>query len=124
MQNPGGFAGVHTCRTPFLPHSLRFAVTKAEIVDRIATGTGLTRIETEAVVNGFFSTVVEALREGDNIEIRGFGTFRVQHRAARSARNPQTNVEMEIEERYVPVFKPSKEFRGVIDEAWKARRNP
>lgn len=99
-------------------------MTKADIVDRIATGTGLTRIETEAVVNGFFSTIVETLREGESIEIRGFGTFRVQHRAARSARNPQTNVEMEIEERFVPVFKPSKEFRGVIDEAWKDRTEP
>ena len=97
-------------------------MTKADIIDRIATGTGLTRIETEAVVNGFIATVVQALEEGQSIEMRGFGTFKVQHRAARTARNPRTNEEVEVDERFVPVFKASRDFREAVDEAAKVRR--
>lgn len=95
-------------------------MTKADIIDRIATGTGLTKIETEAVVNGFITTLIEALNEGDGVELRGFGSFRVQHRKARKARNPQTNEEVQIGPRYVPVFRPSKELRRMVDRSMKA----
>ncbi len=95
-------------------------MTKADIIDRIATGTGLTKIETEAVVNGFITTVMDALKDGDGIELRGFGSFRVQHRKARKARNPQTNEEMRIGPRYVPVFRPSSELRKDVDRAMKS----
>lgn len=96
-------------------------MTKAEIIERIATGTGLTKIETEAVVNGFISTVMKEVREGGCVEIRGFGSFRVKCRASRSARNPRTNEEIELEERFVPNFKPSREFRESVNESWKSR---
>lgn len=98
------------------------AVTKADIVDRIAAGTGLTKIETEAVVNGFISTVIQALKEGETIEIRGFGSFRVQYRAARVARNPRTNEEVEVGPRYVPTLRVSKELREAVDASVKERR--
>ncbi|MEX0599818.1 MAG: HU family DNA-binding protein [Rhodothermales bacterium] len=97
-------------------------MTKADIIDRIATGTGLTKIETEAVVNGFMTCVMDALEEGDGLELRGFGSFRVQHRKARKARNPQTNEEVRIGPRYVPVFKASKDLRKRVDRAMKARK--
>ncbi len=90
---------------------------KADIIDRIAIGTGLTKLETEAVVNGFIHVVIEALKEGESIELRGFGTFKVQHRAARTARNPRTNEELQVPARNVPVFKPSKDFRSTIERA-------
>lgn len=96
-------------------------LTKADIIDRIAAGTGLTKIETEAVVNGFIATLAEALAEGHGVEIRGFGSFRVQHRKARKARNPQTNEEVSIAPRYVPVFRPSRELRRLVDESTQAR---
>lgn len=99
------------------------AVTKADIIDRIATGTGLTKIETEAVVNGFITCVMDALEAGDGLELRGFGSFRVQHRKARKARNPQTNEEVRIGPRYVPVFRPSNDLRKTVDRAMKARVN-
>ena len=104
-----------------VPGSDRTDVTKAEIIDRIAAGTGLTKIETEAVVNGFIATVIQGLMSGEDVEIRGFGSFRIQHRAARSARNPRTNEVIEIEERYVPVFKPSRELRDEVDRAARER---
>ena len=95
-------------------------MTKADIIERIADGTGLTKIETEAVVNGFIATVIKALTQGDGVELRGFGSFRAQHRAARTARNPRTGEVVEIEARYVPVFKASKDFREAVDEALQA----
>ena len=96
-------------------------MTKADIIDRIAAGTGLTKIETEAVVNGFVVTVTEALKRGEHIELRGFGSFKVQHRAARMARNPRTNEEVEIPARFVPTFKASRDFQRAVDEAAQER---
>jgi len=95
-------------------------MTKADIVDRIAKGTGLTKIETKAVVEGFMSTVQEAMKEGKRIELRGFGVFEVEHRAPRTGRNPQTNEPVPIDERYEPVFRPSKKFKEAVDEIQKA----
>ena len=93
------------------------AVTKADIVDRIAEGTGLTKLETEAVVDGFVITVMEALEGGGSVELRGFGSFRVRERAARMARNPQTDEPIEVPRQFVPAFKPSRQFRDVVNEA-------
>ncbi|MGE5683422.1 MAG: HU family DNA-binding protein [Bacillota bacterium] len=50
-------------------------MTKADIVEKIALGTGVTKLETEAIVEGFLNTVIEALKEGHGIEIRGFGSW-------------------------------------------------
>ena len=97
-------------------------MTKADIIDRIATGTGLTKIETEAVVNGFITTLTDAMKEGDGVELRGFGSFRVQLRKARKARNPQTNEEVRIGPRYMPVFRPSKDLRQLVDQSLKAQK--
>ena len=102
---------------PHLWTSETETVTKAEIVDRIAAGTGLTKLETEAVVDGFIYTVIEALQEEESVELRGFGSFRVRERAARTARNPQTDELIEIPRRFVPSFKPSREFARVVNEA-------
>jgi nucleoid DNA-binding protein len=57
-------------------------VTKADIVDKIASATGLTKVETEAVVDGFIMTVISTMKEGKNIEIRGFGSFKLRNEKA------------------------------------------
>lgn len=95
-------------------------MTKADIVDRIAEGTGLTKLETEAVVDGFVLTVMQALERGGSVELRGFGSFRVRERAARTARNPQTDEPVEVPRQYVPVFKPAAEFKRAVNEARQA----
>ena len=92
-------------------------MTKAQIVDRIADATGLTKLETEAVVDGFMHTVIEAVAEGDGVELRGFGSFRAQHRAARTARNPRTNEVVPVPPRTLPVFRPAAEFRTRVIDA-------
>jgi DNA-binding protein HU-beta len=91
-------------------------LTKADIVDIIASGTGLTKVETEAVVDGFIQTVINSLKEGKNIEIRGFGSFKVKKRRGRMARNPRTGEQVRVEEHYVPLFKVSKELKGLVNE--------
>lgn len=96
-------------------------MTKADIIDRVATGTGLTKIETEAVINGFISVIKESLMDEERIEIRGFGSFRVQERAPRTARNPRTNEEVMVESCNVPVFKPSQQFRNDVMGATQKR---
>ncbi|CAN5558306.1 HU family DNA-binding protein [soil metagenome] len=92
-------------------------MTKAQIVDRVADATGLTKIETEAVIDGFLFTVMEAVKDGEMVEIRGFGTLRPRERAQRSARNPRTDEPVEVPRRYVPVFKPALEFRDGVNAA-------
>jgi DNA-binding protein HU-beta len=91
-------------------------VTKADIVDVIASGTGLTKVETEAVVDGFIQTVIASLRDGKNIEIRGFGSFKVKKRKGRMARNPRTGEQVPVQDHYVPIFKVSKELKTVVNE--------
>ena len=94
-------------------------MTKSEIIDRVAEGTGLTKLEAEAVINGFLKTVVDALAAGESVELRGFGTFRVKERAPRVGRNPKTGKVVEIDTQYVPHVKLSREVRRTIDESIK-----
>lgn len=92
------------------------AVTKADIVNKIADATGMTKTDTAAVVEGFLSSVVSALQERDHLEIRGFGTFKVVRRASRTGRNPKTGDVVKIPERPVPVFKSSRELRMAVED--------
>lgn len=97
-------------------------MTKADIVDKIALGTGLTKLETEAIIEGFFKTVIDALRDGKGIEIRGFGTYKVKKKRARQARNPKTGEQVFVPEHYVPTFKFSKEFKELVDKGMKEKQ--
>ena len=89
-------------------------MTKADLVERVAEKTGLTRTDVMVVVENFLEQIKKSLEEGQNIEIRGFGTFKVKARKARKARNPRTGEEVPVPNRKVPVFKPSNEFKAVI----------
>ncbi|HUI30050.1 MAG TPA: HU family DNA-binding protein [Candidatus Acidoferrales bacterium] len=92
------------------------SVTKADIVEEIALQTGLTKIETMAVVEGFLASVRNSLAEGKTIEIRGFGSFKIRKRKGRMARNPKTGQAYPVKEQFVPYFKVSKEFKAFVDE--------
>ena len=65
-------------------------MTKQNIIDIVSDATGLTKVETEAVMNGIMKTIVDSLAENDRVELRGFGTFGVKHRMPKKARNPGT----------------------------------
>jgi DNA-binding protein HU-beta len=92
-------------------------MTRADIAAKIANATGLSKVETETVVEGFILCIIDALKEQENIEIRGFGTFKVKERQPRSARNPKTGEKVELGRRFVPMFKVSKEFKKAVNEA-------
>jgi len=94
-------------------------MTKADIVEKVASGTGLTKLETEAIIEGFLNTVIQSLREGNGIEIRGFGSYKVKQKSARFARNPRTGEKVYVEEHFVPTFKFSKDFKSAVDRGMK-----
>jgi len=89
-------------------------MTKADLVEKVAEKTGLTRTDVAVVVDGFLEAIKSSMELGQNIEIRGFGTFKIKQRKARKARNPRTGQEVPVPDRKVPVFKPSNEFKNLI----------
>ena len=90
-------------------------MTKSEIIDIVSQGTGLTKVETGAVVDGFLATISYSLAKGDHVTLRGFGSFRIVERSARSGINPKTGKEMNVPPHKAPVFKASKDLRRRVD---------
>ncbi len=93
--------------------------TKADLVNIVAKGTGITKLETEAIIEGFLRSIIDTLAENKTIEIRGFGSFKVKKRRARDARNPKSGTKVFVPEHYVPAFKFSKEFKEMVDKGIK-----
>jgi len=84
---------------------------KAALITSIADKTDLTKKQAEAAVNAFTETVLAALKEGDKVQLMGFGTFEVKERAARVGRKPSTGESIEIPAKKIPAFKPGKGFK-------------
>jgi len=93
-------------------------MTKSELVDIISETQGeITRREAEVVVNTIFSAIADALTAGDRVELRGFGSFTIKRRNARTGRNPKTGESVSVPAKVVPHFKPGKELRERVDQA-------
>ena len=90
-------------------------LTKKEIVENIAASTGVTQVDSMIVLEGFFEAVKESLREGRNVEIRGFGRFKTRKAAARKARNPRTGAPAKVREHIRPVFEVSQELKALVN---------
>jgi integration host factor subunit beta len=90
-------------------------MTKAELVDKVAATLQLPKYQTETVVNLFLQCIADALRAGDKVELRGFGSFRLRHRAPRTARNPKTGAPVQISAKQVPWFTVGKVLRALVD---------
>lgn len=89
-------------------------MTKAEIVKKIASQTGIEQTAVSAVVEGFMEQVRQALTDGENVYLRGFGTFNRKHRAEKVARNIWKNTTIKVPAHDIPAFKPSREFLDKI----------
>jgi len=90
---------------------------KSELVHQLASrNPHLFQRDVEKIVNVVFGTITEALAEGNRVELRGFGTFSVKHRAARGGRNPRTGAPVNVEEKWVPFFKNGKELRDRLNQ--------
>ena len=91
-------------------------MTKAELVERVAEQINLTKKQTETIVNILLSSITEALSDGDKVELRGFGSFRIRERNPREGRNPKTGDAVHIPAKRVPFFKAGKELREMVDD--------
>lgn len=87
---------------------------KAELVEKVASKTNLTKKDVTATVEALFQTIEEVLAEGDKVQVIGFGTFEVRERAARKGRNPQTGEEIQIKATRVPGFKAGKALKDAV----------
>src|SRR5262249_21626516 len=92
-------------------------MTKAELVDEVARVVQLTKKQAETIVNIVFDSIVESLRSGQKIELRGFGSFRLRNRKSRTGRNPKTGEKVEVPSKKIPYFKPGKELKELINRA-------
>ncbi len=90
-------------------------MTKADLVEEVTQLGDLTRRDGETIVDTIFDSVIHALRSGDKIEIRGFGSFRIRQRKPRTGRNPKTGAKVDVPAKRVPYFKPSKELRDLVN---------
>ncbi len=91
-------------------------MTKADLIEEISRVCEFTRKDSEVIVEAIFGSVVRALREGDKIEIRGFGSFRTRQRKARIGRNPKTGARVDVPAKRIPYFKPSKELKDLVNQ--------
>jgi len=91
-------------------------MTKAELVEDVAQAAELTKKDAERLVEIVFESIIETLNQGEKIELRGFGSFRVRERGARRGRNPKTGDPVDIPAKRVPYFKPGKEMKELINE--------
>ncbi|HSM13825.1 MAG TPA: integration host factor subunit beta [Thermoanaerobaculia bacterium] len=90
-------------------------MTKADLVEEVARSTQLTKKQAEEIVNTVFRTIVESLQTGRKIELRGFGSFRIRNRGARTGRNPKTGEKVEVPPKRIPYFKPGKELKEQLN---------
>jgi integration host factor subunit beta len=99
-------------------------MTKADLVEEVTKLGDLTRRDSETIVEAVFDSVIGALRSGDKIEIRGFGSFRIRQRKPRIGRNPKTGTKVEVPAKKVPYFKPSKELRDLVNPSARTTEPP
>lgn len=89
---------------------------KSELIDAIATETGLTKVTASKVLDTFMSTVTDVLKDGGQLVLPGFGSFSTGNRAARTGRNPQTGKEIQIKASRVAKFKAGKKLKEAVQE--------
>ena len=89
---------------------------KAELIAKIAEESKLTKKAAETALDAFVTSVEGALKNGEKVQLVGFGTFEVRDRAARKGRNPQTKAEIKIPASKAPVFKAGKALKDLVNK--------
>lgn len=87
---------------------------KTELITAVAESTELSKKDATKAVDSVLSTIEDALKSGDKVQLIGFGNFEVRERAARKGRNPQTGEEIEIKASKIPAFKPGKALKDAV----------
>lgn len=96
-------------------------MTKAELVSEIEINTGIEKPAVEAVIESLMSTIKKTMAGGENIYLRGFGTFLLKKRAEKTGRNITKNTTVKIAAHMIPAFKPAKEFTSDIKSRVKVK---
>ena len=99
-------------------------MTKADIVNEISKNTGIEKVTVQKTVEAFMSTIKDSLENGDNVYLRGFGSFIVKKRAEKTARNISKNTTIIIPAHYIPSFKPAKTFVSLVKNHVKQQNMP
>ena len=87
---------------------------KTELINAVAEASELSKKDATKAVDAVFESILEALKNGDKVQLIGFGNFEVRERTARKGRNPQTGEEIEISASKVPAFKPGKALKDAV----------
>ncbi|MFB3142790.1 MAG: integration host factor subunit beta [Acidobacteriota bacterium] len=90
-------------------------MTKADLIDEVAKNSELSKKDAEAIVQAVLDSIIESLKAGGKVELRGFGSFRLRNRASREGRNPKTGEKVFVPAKKVPYFKPGKDLRELIN---------
>ncbi len=101
-------------------YKIVFDMIKKDIIKSISSNTGVNEEKTSVVIHAFCKTVVDALTKENRVDIRGFGSFFLKKRKAKVGRNINTNTALFLQEKMIPVFKPSKNFIDIIEENFKS----
>ncbi|WP_342753264.1 non-specific DNA-binding protein Hbs [Shouchella clausii] len=89
---------------------------KTELINAVAEASELSKKDATKAVDSVFDTILDALKNGEKIQLIGFGNFEVRERSARKGRNPQTGEEIEIPATKNPAFKPGKQLKDAVNE--------
>lgn len=94
---------------------------KADLIAEISEKTGIAKVDVLVTLESFFKEVKESLESGENVYVRGFGSFVIKKRARKIGRNIKKNVAIEIPEHYIPSFKPAKIFVDMVKDSNKLK---
>jgi DNA-binding protein HU-beta len=89
-------------------------VNKAELIEKVATKTKLTKVQSEGVIDAALEIISKTVAKGDEVKLVGFGTFSMTSRRSRTGRNPKTGTKLVIPAARVPKFKPGKDFKELL----------
>ena len=90
---------------------------KADLVNKIADKTGISKVDVLVTLETMFKEIKDSMAEGNNLYIRGFGSFSLHHRPPRVGRNPKTGESVSVGSKYVPHFKPGKELKERVNQS-------
>jgi len=102
---------------PVMTQNARNAMTKADLVAIVADRLKITQVQASIIVESVLRSVITALQGGNEVEIRGFGSFRFRNRAPRKGRNPKTGEKVDVPSKRIPYFKMGKELKALLNEA-------
>ncbi len=92
-------------------------MTKADLINVVARALEITQVQAGIIVEAALNSIVNALRSGQEVEIRGFGSFRFRNRAPRKGRNPKTGEKVDVPPKKIPYFKMGKELKALLNQS-------